>query len=126
MKKDSTFLHCRRVVSPHFIFNSFYLFSDQWSGALQREDVARMWDEPTCVWGDPEFGETLRRYILADVSYFRDPQDRFFLISYPDLFTRREIAVYITSTKLMSVRNVSITVNKESACPTCNSWNVIN
>lgn len=66
---------------PHFIFNSFYIFSDQWSGALQREDVARMWDEPTSVWGDPEFGENLRRYVLANVSYFRDPQDRFFKLS---------------------------------------------
>ena len=49
VKKDSTFLHCRRVVPPHLIFNYFYLFSDQWSGVLQREDVARMWDEPTSV-----------------------------------------------------------------------------
>lgn len=49
--------------------------------------------------GDPEFEETLGRYLLANVSYFRDPQDWFF-ISYTDPFNGQEIVVYLASTKL--------------------------
>lgn len=56
-----------------------------------------MWDESTNVWDDPEFEEALGRYLPANVWYFRDPSERFF-ISFTDPFTRQEITVYLAPT----------------------------
>lgn len=63
-----------------FYSELFSFISDRWSRALKRhKDVARVWDESTGTWDDYVFEETLHRCLPANVSYFRDPQDRFFL-----------------------------------------------